>query len=98
MMTSKPELPSNKKPVLDGHGKKRCDAGKKVKVTSVGGALVNQEGVVVDGPYWWTIDGLIKDKNGKLTIRHQWDSVPYWLVRLSANGFYHRFSEQELVF
>lgn len=107
-MINKPDLPNNRQPVYDKHGCKRCDVGRKVIVNSVSGALKNQEGVVVEGPYWWVIHGVIRvpneskkkciKENGKKYVPHQWNSVPYWVVRMDANGFYHRLAENELTF
>jgi hypothetical protein len=100
MMTSKPDLPSNKQPVYDKRGNVRHDAGKKVLVSFVSGTMTNEEGVVVEGPYWWVIEG-VKRKvvNGREKhVPCKWNSKPYWLVRIKMNGFYYRCIESELEF
>lgn len=95
MMTScKPDWPSNKKSVLN----KRCNAGEKVTINTVGGALRNVKGVIIEGPFQWTIKGCkqSKDKDGKdKVVKAEWETVPYWLVRLDCNGFYLFLSEEE---
>jgi hypothetical protein len=50
------------------------------------------------------IEGVVKAKvqKGKEPkdkyVPKTWNSVPYWVVRMKANGFYHRLAENELTF
>jgi len=93
MTSSKPDWPSNKKSVLN----KRSNAGEKVTINTVGGALRNVKGVIIEGPFQWTIEGCKrkKDEKGKeKMVKATWETVPYWLVRLD-NGFYLRLVEEE---
>ncbi len=94
MTTSKPDWPSDKKSVPN----KQCHTGKKVTINTIGGALLNVKGVIVEGPYQWTIKGCkqSKDKNGKdKMIKAEWETVPYWLAKVDYNGLYLKLTEEE---
>ena len=93
-MTEKPDLQITR-PVLDKSGRERSDAGKKVTVNTIGGALRNAKGVVITGPFTWTIMWRVTDSKGKKRA-HPVETNPYWLVRMDANGFYLRLSQEEM--
>lgn len=86
------------------------DAGKRVKINSVGGALVDVDGTVLVGPYTYqymhcykvTPKKEAKDRYGRERVKYKEEertSAPNWLVRL--DGFGGReiaFIESELEF
>lgn len=71
-----PTLPSTSNPVVG-----RDDKGKKVIINSIGGALVNVRGTVIEGPFTFTYRRNKEDKG----IRKKGPIItsdPYWLVQL----------------
>jgi hypothetical protein len=106
MMTIKPEV-GETSPVLDPKtGESHLDAGKHVLINSVGGALKDERGIVIEGPYrlvWAQARYKVRDKKGvpikpSRSYYKRTETCPYWLVRLETNGFYLHFAEQELTF
>ena len=94
-------------PILDPDtGELQSDAGKHVLINSVGGALKNERGTVIEGPYrlvWKQAKYKVRDKQGvpvrpKRSYCKRTETCPYWLVKLDMNGFYVHFAEQELTF
>jgi hypothetical protein len=69
---------------------RKSDAGRKATIHSIGGAITNETGKVVDGPYTLTFRAKQKQRDTKVTTE------PYWLVKLDANGFYIHFAENEI--
>lgn len=84
-------------------GKK--DDGKKVIINSVGGALVNEPGVVVVGPYVYPyvhkVEIKTKSRNPMAQKRHKNEdriSQPLWLVKVEKLGRCLSFVASELQF
>jgi len=85
-------------PIQDEQGNVIKDAGKRVTVNSVGGALINVNGVVTDGPYRFH-QNYHKKKLvfGRPTYKEYFlDSVPYWKVKLDDYNLEIHFTEKEL--
>lgn len=75
------------------------DIGKRVIVNSVGGALKNIPGVVIFGPYTFTIAWLLKDKKRKGRTRTLVNETSsYWKVLLDGCNLELDFTASELVF
>lgn len=81
------------------------DEGRKVIINSIGGALKDWKGMVIEGPFHLVFlgkkkKGFIKQgyiKKPKL-VETMYLSNPYWLVRLEANNFYLYFAKDEIKF
>ena len=87
-----PNLPSTAVP-LEG----RNDAGKRVEINSVGGALRRVQGTVVSGPFTFTYNINSEDKKGRrkqTTV----ETVPYWQVLVDNYDCSLNFVAQELTF
>lgn len=103
--------PANSVPVYRPNGKVWNDAGKRVVIHSVGGALVGVKGTVAYGPRDFTFVAMakVKGKNGKPKLNpvnkkptvqpHAFWTGPAWCVKLDFEGdHYLHFVQSELTF